>query len=110
MTIFNRAVLAVCLASFLFLGNSLYLKATNEVTFKYKQARAKKIKVYGSFNGWAKGYKLKKVSKDSWQQTVELARGRHEYKFLVDGKWKYDAKRPAINDGLFSKNNVIIVR
>lgn len=104
--------LAIFLSAFavLLLGNDLFLHASNEVTFKYVQVGAKKIKVYGSFNGWAKGYELKKIKSDIWQQTVELRRGYYEYKFLVDGKWQYDASLPSINDGLYSKNNVIYVR
>ena len=110
MNLYIRIVAIATLTGFLLLGNSLFIKATNEVTFSIRQPQAKKVKVYGSFNGWARGYELKKVDGERWQQTVELARGRYEYKFLIDGKWEFDAGLPAINDGLYSKNNVIVVR
>lgn len=109
MTLAGRFA-AILLVITLLLGNSQYLRATNEVTFKYTQLAAKRIEVYGSFNGWAKGYKLQKTNSDIWQQTVELQRGYYEYKFLVDGEWRYDSSLPSINDGLASKNNVIYVR
>lgn len=98
------------LALVLLLGDVYFLKASNEVVFKYKHPQAKQIKIYGSFNGWAKGYTLKRVAKGTWKQSVEMERGRYEYKYLVDGKWKYDTAAPSINDGLYGKNNVIYVR
>jgi len=86
------------------------LQASSEVTFSFKVNGAKRVKVYGSFNSWSKGFLLKRNGNGKWAQTVELQRGRYEYKYLVDGKWKYDSAMPTIDDGLYSRNNVIIVR
>ena len=92
------------------LPDGSFLRASNEVTFQLNFTGAKKVRVYGSFNGWSRGFSLKQDGPGKWKQTVELGRGRHEYKFLVDGKWKYDSSLPTIDDGLYSRNNVIIVR
>ena len=94
----------------LLIQDSQLLRASNEIKFQFRFPGAKKVKVYGSFNSWSKGYLLKNTGSDSWEQNVELNRGRYEYKFLVDGKWRYDASLPTIDDGLYSRNNVIIVR
>lgn len=86
------------------------LRASNDVTFQFNLSGVAKVRVYGSFNGWSKGVSLEEKQPGKWQQTVELGYGRYEYKFLVDGKWKYDTSLPSIDDGLYSRNNVMIVR
>ena len=101
-------VYLACVMGLAYPGNGT-LRASNEVTFQFKFPGAKKVKVYGSFNSWSKGFVLEKASGSEWKQTVELDRGRYEYKFLVDGKWRYDASLPSIDDGLYSRNNVMIV-
>lgn len=95
---------------FLVLSLDTALLASAGVKFSFTAPNAKKIKVYGSFNGWSKGYVLVKAGSGIWEQSVELQRGRYEYKYLVDGKWQHDARLPTINDGLLGKNNVVIVR
>ncbi len=107
---YGRASLLVFLLSTLLVPDGIMLRASNEVTFRFTFPNAKKVKVFGSFNSWSKGYALKKAEAGGWKQTVELTRGRYEYKFLVDGKWRYDSTLPSIDDGLYSRNNVIIVR
>lgn len=39
-----------------------------------------------------------------------LAPGIYQYKFVVDGEWKYDSKEACVEDGLGGKNNIIEVR
>jgi 1,4-alpha-glucan branching enzyme len=42
----------------------------------------------GSFNGWVPGLQPLKRHKDGrWKAKVELPAGRHEYKFVADGRW-----------------------
>lgn len=106
----KSALLAMVMIVTMLVSNDMGLYASTDIVFKFQAPHAKKVKIYGSFNGWSKGYLLLKNGSDIWVQSVELPRGRYEYKYLVDGKWMYDAKLPTINDGLYSKNNVIVIR
>jgi 1,4-alpha-glucan branching enzyme len=70
-----------------------------QVEFKLSANGANSVSVAGSFNGWnAKKTPLRKDG-DWWTATVELPRGRYEYRFVVDGKWVSDpsAKESATN-------------
>lgn len=107
---YGRLVALLLMMTACLLPDGSFLKASNEVTFEFRFSGASKVKVYGSFNSWSRGFQLQKSGQGKWKQTVELNRGRYEYKFLVDGKWRYDSSLPSIDDGLYSRNNVIIVR
>jgi 1,4-alpha-glucan branching enzyme len=70
-----------------------------QVEFKLTACEAKSVAVAGSFNDWnAKKTPLRKVG-DCWTASVELPRGRYEYRFVVDGNWVSDpnAKETAAN-------------
>lgn len=106
----KRILLIMLLLASVLLSSNSGFYASTDVVFNFKAPHAKKVKLYGSFNGWSKGYLLVKKDSESWVQSVGLLRGRYEYKYLVDGKWMYNNKLPTISDGLLSKNNVIIIR
>src|SRR5207244_2429251 len=58
------------------------------VEFRLSANGASSVSVAGSFNGWEKA-PLKKEG-DRWTTRLNLARGRYEYRFVVDGKWVSD--------------------
>ncbi|MBI1802628.1 MAG: S8 family serine peptidase, partial [Chloroflexi bacterium] len=62
------------------------------VTFTYHDERAHEVALVGSFNGWRPGgYELRQRLPGIWQVTIAPPpRGRHTYKFLVDGARWYD--------------------
>ena len=49
---------------------------------------AKQVSLSGDFNGWnSQATPMKKDEAGHWETTVELAPGRYQYKFVVDGQW-----------------------
>lgn len=64
--------------------------------------------IAGSFNSWKKQeeYKLFNSGHDHLI-SIELARGIHFYKFIVDGEWKYSIEYPYVLDGGGQINNYI---
>ncbi len=40
---------------------------------------------------------------------LSLAKGKYEYKFIVDGVWRYDPYQSTVPDGIGGKNNIIEV-
>lgn len=64
---------------------------TVKVTFVLFEPDAKQVALTGEFNGWAAdAMPMKRQDDGHWETTIALAPGRHEYKFVVDGRWKHD--------------------
>jgi 1,4-alpha-glucan branching enzyme len=57
---------------------------------KFVDPSAHQVFVAGSFNNWHAAALPLKPSKGEWVGEVELAPGRYEYLFVVDGKWLPD--------------------
>lgn len=55
--------------------------------------------VTGSFCQWKQFFLMKKDSSKNFVLKLNLPRGIHQYKFKVDGEWKYNPKFPICNDG-----------
>jgi hypothetical protein len=52
--------------------------------------KAKQVFLSGSFNNWStQGYAMKR-DEIGWLLPIKLKAGRHEYKFIVDGRWMGD--------------------
>jgi 1,4-alpha-glucan branching enzyme len=60
------------------------------VYFTYEDPDAEEVAVSGSFCDWNEGYRLKKTKEGIWKTSVWMPPGRHEYLFLVDGRWCTD--------------------
>lgn len=80
------------------------------VTFELKgYADAGQVMLVGSFNNWSQINMEKKG--DSWFVSLDLAGGKHLYKFIVDGKWVLDPEnRMKENDHTGISHSVLIVR
>ena len=62
-----------------------------KVTFALLEPEAKQVSLCGDFNGWAShAMPMSRHAGGHWEATLELAPGRYEYKFLVDGQWMPD--------------------
>ena len=71
---------------------------------------AKNVSVSGSFDPWwQKRHPLKKGRDGLWQVVLDLAPGRYEFLFLVDGRWRHDPRLPTVEDGLGGHNNVLLI-
>ncbi len=56
------------------------------VLFTYESRTAAQVSVAGEFNGWVPGrHPLTRHSADLWYASVRVPRGRHPYKYVVDG-------------------------
>ncbi|HEY8240275.1 MAG TPA: glycogen-binding domain-containing protein, partial [Kiritimatiellia bacterium] len=78
-------------------------------TFTYSDAAAQKVELAGAFNQ----FKREEMTSDGagmWSITVDLKPGKHEYKFVVDGKWVYDPNNPdRLQTGKY-ENSVVDVK
>lgn len=64
------------------------------IKFEIAAPGAKEVSVAGSFNGWRPHVTRLKANKNGvWSTTLELADGRYEYRYVVDGEWR-DEQRP----------------
>lgn len=81
------------------------------ITFRYHAPQASHVALTGSFNHWnASSHPMQKGPDGYWQIRVELKRGRHEYRFIVDGIPTPDPKaRAQIHDTHGSTASVIEV-
>ena len=59
-----------------------------KVTFVLPKADAKHVSLSGEFNGWSPdATPMRRHSDGHSETTVQLAPGRYQYKFIVDGEW-----------------------
>lgn len=90
---------------------SIQFTETNEypVVFKWKGgSQTKAVYVSGSWDGWKRKIPLVKSTSD-FSTIIDLPQGKHEYKYLVDGKWMVDESVPKTENKLGSQNNVIAI-
>ena len=79
------------------------------VMFKWTHG-GQRVYVTGTFNDWAKEGIPMVRSGQEFYQIVDVARGVHEYKFLVDGEWKYSHEQPVLQDTGGNVNNVVDIQ
>lgn len=86
------------------------LAGKKRMKFQIQGQPGSEVYVAGSFNGW-NPKKNKLIYKDGYYTgTILLPKGRHEYKFTVDGVWCVDPECPEwVPNGLGSLNSVIAV-
>jgi len=66
-----------------------------KITFVVVDLGAKQVSLSGEFNGWSPNATLMNRHPDGhWETTVDLAPGRYQYKFIVDGQWIPDPQAP----------------
>ena len=74
-------------------------------TFEWDNG-GKSVFLTGSFCQWKQFFLMKKDSDNNYILTLNLSRGIHQYKFKVDGDWKYNPKFPICNEGRFINNYI----
>jgi hypothetical protein len=72
---------------------------------------ARSVCLAGDFNQWRVcEAPLERVEGDTWSIAVELPPGRHEYMFVIDGKWITDPRAMGyVKDGFGNTNAVVVV-
>jgi len=66
------------------------------------------VEVEGSFDNWTNRQALQRSGKD-FTIVKLLPPGVYQYKFIVDGEWKYAPEQPAMYDEIGNVNNVLEV-
>lgn len=83
-----------------------------KLTFSFRPERAESaVFLAGEFNGWnPTATRMERMGDGYCRATVEVADGRHAYKFVVDGRWIADPGNPSREpDGHDGFNSVVVV-
>ncbi|CAA7395298.1 unnamed protein product [Spirodela intermedia] len=70
---------------------------------------ASEVFLAGSFDGWATQRRMEKSSTGIFTLYLKLYPGQYEIKFIVDGVWMVDTRRPIVHHSGF-ENNLLTVR
>lgn len=88
--------------------NSFFVYQPNYTFVLDQFPEAQTVIVTGSFNGWIHhGYKMIRRN-NQWEMDVFLPKGKHSYKFLVDGKWIHDPSNPNYEINKYNSKNSIL--
>ena len=95
-------------------GKKLAPETSGKTVFVCRSDGAQSVVLAGSFNDWDPT-QMRMDSQDdgSWRAELELAPGRYEYKFIVDGAWccepgRADAECPDCVPNTFGTMNRVI--
>lgn len=83
----------------------------SRITFRFRNGRASAVTLAGDFNNWSTTADPMRSSGDgTWTVELDLAPGRHEYKFFVDGReWWNDPDAPKTPNAWGSENSYVDV-
>jgi hypothetical protein len=81
------------------------------VALQLVEPAAKHVYVAGSFNGWKpETTPLAPLGNGRWKGDLNLGPGRHEYLFVVDGKWLPDPNaKESVQNPFGGRNSVLTV-
>ncbi|XP_018902990.1 5'-AMP-activated protein kinase subunit beta-1 isoform X2 [Bemisia tabaci] len=81
--------------------------STLPTVFKW-EGGGKQVLISGTFSNWKPLPMVK--SHGDFVTIIDLPEGEHQYKFCVDGEWKFDPSLRIVDNGLGTKNNMISVK
>jgi hypothetical protein len=81
--------------------------ARKKAVFHLFNATAVSVYVSGDFNGWAIS-PMNRREDGFWEATLDLAPGRYEYKFVVDGVWQHDATCADLVQNAYGTQNSVM--
>ncbi|KAL6548486.1 hypothetical protein OROGR_008907 [Orobanche gracilis] len=69
------------------------------------------VYISGSFTGWTQ-WPMTPVEgcPDVFQTICSLPPGFHQFKFVVDGKWRHDEHQPFISNNIGTVNTILLIR
>ncbi|KAL4498315.1 hypothetical protein ABPG72_013121 [Tetrahymena utriculariae] len=68
---------------------------------------ANSVQLTGTFNNWVNPIPLEKVENNCFQVILKLRPGVYQYKYIVDGQWRFSPDDPTCNDENGNINNLI---
>lgn len=71
-------------------------------------SNAKTVYLTGDFCDWAPRAVPMKKGPNGWEAAIYLGRGKHTYKFIVDGKWILDPQNKLWEDNEYGTGNSVI--
>ena len=91
--------------------SGVQLPNTVRYVFTVKADQVREICLAGDFNQWKVcDAPLMRVGEGVWSITIDLPRGRHEYMFVIDGKWVTDPNAMGYSrDGFGNRNALLVV-
>ena len=79
----------------------------NNYTFIWNEG-GNNVKLTGSFSDWKIHFQMTKDSKDNvFKFQLPLGNEIYQYKFIVDGQWKFSKNYPTKDDGNGNINNIL---
>lgn len=89
---------------------SVEAKKNGSVRFTFNSENpAKKVFVAGSFNGWDP-LPMRKQKNGQYVRNMELPKGIHEYKFIIDDVWQHDLDNEAcLLNPMGTFNSIVLV-
>ena len=80
------------------------------VRFEADFPRARTVRITGTFCDWsAKGLPLNRREDGMWECHLDLGKGRHQYRFIVDGSWLPDPHNKETVPNEFGGANSLVV-
>lgn len=67
------------------------------------------MQIAGVFNGWQYADTNYDEKSKMHEFKLKLLPGSHQYKWIIDGEWKYDGERPICRDSHGNVNNFILL-
>eukprot|EP00892_Ulva_mutabilis_P007091 jgi/Ulvmu1/4754/UM020_0039.1 len=71
-------------------------KILTAFTFPAALSASHDVALTGSFNGWKKPFPMRPANSSDLVRSVLLPPGTTEYKFVVDGEWRYSPRDPVV--------------
>jgi chromosome partitioning protein len=90
--------------------------AAREVVVQFRDRRASDVRIAGDFNGWVPDKGVRSLIEAEgetrvWTKILQLAPGRYQYRYVVDGEWREDPDNPeAVPSNVGGRNSILVVR
>lgn len=86
-----------CFNSHLFSADPLELEWTHN-------GQGHHVRLAGSFTDWNQVPAVWDEAKQRWIARVNAPKGKHHFKWVIDGAWTVDEDQPQHNDGVHTNN------
>jgi len=78
-------------------------------TFRFSAPAAMSVLLVGDFTHWQrKGIPMQKSKDGIWTATIELPRGKHHYRFIVDNEWCDDPECTLRVPNPYGSHNMVV--